>query len=389
MTGTAVDRARAVRTRWHAWRDDRIRSMLRHSVHNRVTGLARTLLALSTAATLLFTPPEHLMYVGPERTSGRLCGGFNGDIGLFCLAPADRMEWARWLAVAVLLVVASGWRPRWTAIPHWWISFSVFATSNVMEGGDQVAAITTLLLVPICLTDPRRLHWDRSTAPARSAAAHAVGAITAHLALRLIWAQACVIYLQASVSKLGGDEWRDGTTVWYWATSGSFGVPGALDGPVSRLFAQGWAVAGATWGTLVVEFALAWCLAAGRFPRRVGLVCGLALHASIAVLLGLPAFSLIMGALLLLYLVRPEDTPTARPGTSADADADADADAGTGTGTSAGTDAGTSAGTGADARIAAEDGGPVPSAGVRPSGADVSGTSSGYEPLTTHTGRPG
>lgn len=309
MSGAAG--TRLMRARWDVahWRDGRIRAMLTHSVHNRVTGTARTLMALATAASLLFTPVEHLFYVAGSRPSGRLCEGVNGDIGLFCLTPAGQVEWARWAAIAALLVIASGWRPRWTAIPHWWISLSFFSTSNVMEGGDQVAAVVTLLLIPVCLTDPRRLHWDAPPAPGT---APATGQIVAHLALRLIWLQACVLYLQASVAKLGGEEWRDGTSVWYWTTSGAFGAPGSLHGLMEWTLAHSWAVTAATWGTLAVEFALAWCLFGRLLPRRVTMFCAAVLHASIAVLFGLPAFSLIMTALLLLYLARPGDPPTVR-----------------------------------------------------------------------------
>ncbi|PZG39838.1 hypothetical protein C1I98_23110 [Spongiactinospora gelatinilytica] len=97
---------------------------------------------------------------------GRVCTGVTDRIGLFCLVPptTGALTAAKPAAAVVLVWVAGGWRPRLSAIPHWWVCFSFSTSSNIIDGGDQVAAITSLLLIPICLTDGRRWHWNRCTA---------------------------------------------------------------------------------------------------------------------------------------------------------------------------------------------------------------------------------
>jgi len=54
----------------------------------------------------------------------------------------------RWVSILVLLVAASGWRPRYTAIPMWWVLFGNQASLTVVDGGDQISAVLALLLIP-------------------------------------------------------------------------------------------------------------------------------------------------------------------------------------------------------------------------------------------------
>ena len=82
-----------------------------------------------------------------------------------CFLP--RFPWGPWLRTAWvgLLLVLSGYYPRFTGVLHWLISSSVFQAANLVEGGDQITAILTLLLVPVTLLDPRRNHWQQPTGP--------------------------------------------------------------------------------------------------------------------------------------------------------------------------------------------------------------------------------
>ncbi|ACU98150.1 sporulation-delaying protein SdpB family protein [Saccharomonospora viridis] len=248
------------------------------------------------------TPVGHLFFASPERPDGRVCTGVAEHIGLFCLVPSGQLGSGVVLSIVILVVVASGWRPRITAIPHWWISFSFYSTTNVVDGGDQVAAVVTFLLIPICVTDRRRWHWQSPVVTRQSAR------VVAHLSLVLIWIQASILYLHASVSKLGVLEWRDGSAVWYWMMFPPFSVPEYMKPAVGFVLSHGPAVLAITWGTLAIEFFLAWCVFARQAVRMAGLVAGWTLHAAIAIALGLPGFSSIMFALLILYLVRPGDS---------------------------------------------------------------------------------
>jgi antimicrobial peptide system SdpB family protein len=262
-------------------------------------GLARTLLALGTLATLLATDPAVLLSPLANGAVPPLCSGPAGW-GVWCLAP-EQPQLGRWLSILVLVAVASGWRPRLTAVPHWYVSWSLTVNATILDGGDQVTAVLTLLLVPIGLTDPRRWHWQRR--PATPAAEIGNGQLAGWTAALLIQIQVAVIYLHAAIAKLGVPEWADGTSLFYWFRHPVFGAPSWLRPATELVTGSPFGVAAITWGTLVLEFSLGIALLLPVPARRLLLVSGLAFHGMIAVAMGLISFGLAMSAALLLYLL--------------------------------------------------------------------------------------
>lgn len=271
-----------------------------------VYGVARSLLALATAGTVAFSTTGSLFRPAAGLPLAPYCNG-PGRVSLFCLVPHDRLWLARWLAVAILLVVASGWRPRYTALFHWWVSFSFAVSATIPDGGDQATAVLTLLMLPVALTDPRRWHWQ--TLPEETATAtRQVLRIIALSALLVIRVQVAGIYLNSSIAKLAVTEWRDGTAVYYWIGQPVFGAPGWLRGILLAMAATTLGVIAMTWGTLILEFALGIAIV---MPRRAGkylLPAGILFHAGIALMMGLLSFSIAMAGALILYL-RPVEQP--------------------------------------------------------------------------------
>ncbi|MEV0828181.1 sporulation-delaying protein SdpB family protein [Nonomuraea rubra] len=284
--------------------DRTIRTHLLAPVHTPLLGASRAILALSTMLTLLATPTPHLFFIGAGIVDGRICAGLADRIGLFCLVPAstEGLTAAKFAAVGILVWVAVGWRPRLSAFPHWWVCFSFSNSSNVIDGGDQVAAIASLLLIPICLTDGRKWHWNRPGQTSQPAA------VIAHISLRLIWLQVAVVYLHASIGKLGVAEWQNGTNYWYWATTEPFGLPSHLHSIGTWALQYAPVVVATTWGAIAIEFYLALCLIKSQPWRRWGLFLGFLLHGGIALSLGLLSFAGTMCAVLLLYMRRPHDS---------------------------------------------------------------------------------
>lgn len=260
-------------------------------------GLARTLLALGTCGTLAATSPRVLMSPLADGTIPPVCAGA-ARAGIWCLAPAGQGALARWLCVAVLLVVASGWRPRFTGIPHWYVSWSLMVDVSVLDGGDQITAVLTLLLIPATVTDPRRWHWqpppEGGIGPGR---------VLAYASVLLIQVQMAVVYLHASVAKLGVREWADGTAMYYWFNNPAFGAPGWLRPLVDAMTGWSVGVAALTWLSIAIEFALAVAILLRPPARRWLLVIGLAFHWLIALSMGLTSFSTAMSGGLLLYLL--------------------------------------------------------------------------------------
>lgn len=263
-----------------------------------VYGLARTLIALGTAGTLIFSSTSTLFRPVALLGEAPTCQGMTSG-GIFCLAPDGGLTAARWLCVAVLLLVASGWRPRWTAPLHAWVSFSVFTGIAIGDGGDQVAMVLSLLLTLPALGDPRRWHWQRL--PAAAAEQRRAWALAGTGALVLLRVQMSFLYFQACVSKLPHTEWADGTAMWYWGTSVAFGPPGWLRPVVEPLLALPLGVALLTWTPLFIEISLAACLLLRQRWRWYLLAAGVGFHLSIALMMGLWSFAFAMwGGLVLL-----------------------------------------------------------------------------------------
>lgn len=189
----------------------------------------------------------------------------------------------RVVALVVLAIAASGYRPRWTCVPHWYVTYSLGAAVYVPNGGEHAAALITLLLIPLCLGDRRTWQWSR---PREPMAPRWVGAAyAAHLAIRV---QVAVIYGQTLWAKMTESQWWQGTALHYVFQDPYFGALPAVRGALD------WTVPVFTWGTLVVELAIAVSAFCGRRWRLRALVAAAVLHAGIAVVLGLPSFSLVM-----------------------------------------------------------------------------------------------
>lgn len=270
-----------------------------------VVGLARSLLALSTAGTLAFTRMDSLFRPAVGIGEAPMCGGPRAAT-LFCVSPS--LEVARWVAIALLLVVASGYRPRLTGMVHYWINAGIATTAIAIDGGDHVACDLSLLLLPVTLADDRKWHWSRAVPPAPGLGGD-VRLLLARSALLMCRVQVAGLYLHAALGKLAVEEWVDGTAVYYWTSDPLMGSPGWLVKLLSPLLLSP-AIAVVTWGVLALELALAMGLWVRPERRKYLLWGGLALHGSILFLHGLVSFVLIMFAALVLFL-RPVDKPFA------------------------------------------------------------------------------
>lgn len=272
-----------------------------------VLGAARSLLALATLLTILFTPNAQLFFRSVTYPDGVTCDRVFSAISLFCVWRGDAAGVAVAVAVVLLAAVISGYLPAVTAVPHWWVAWSFNMSSPIPDGGDQVSAVLTLLLVPILLMDRRRHHWqlDRGYPSRRP-----VAKVIAYTALALCAIQVCVIYFHAAVGKFAVEEWANGTVLWYWFQDPTFAPAEPLR--TLMLGVVGSAAGGAVlaYGSLLIELLLAFALVAGPRYRAVMLVAGALFHLGIAVCFGLWSFSTTMLAALLLYLVRPS-RPTA------------------------------------------------------------------------------
>jgi antimicrobial peptide system SdpB family protein len=285
-----------------------------HNPWTNVYGVARSLIALATATTLLFDSSATLFRpLAGIPTEVPFCVDAAQRASLFCLVPRDHLDVARWLSIIGLLIVASGWRPRFTGILHWWIALGFQSTATIVDGGDQVATVLTLLLLPVTLTDGRRWHWQRAAQAEPPTSAPAIfGRVAALSAMVAIRVQVAAIYFHAGVGKMKVTEWADGTAMYYWMQNPTFGVHPSIAPLMHTLLGNAGFVAALTWGTITLEVLLSAGLLATRRARGVLLIFGIGLHIGIIVFMGLFSFGVTMIGALILFL-RPLDAEFAVP----------------------------------------------------------------------------
>jgi antimicrobial peptide system SdpB family protein len=264
---------------------------------SRTTALAvgRSLIAVAELTVILFTPNADLFPGSPGRAPRPLCDGLRAA-SLWCVdTGTPALTVSRLLSIGVLLVVAAGYRPRWTCVPHWYVAFSLNSAMYVPNGGEHVATLASLLLIPVCLGDDRVWQWRAPSAampPTWRGAAYA-----GHIAIR---GQLALIYGEGVLSKLTDPAWRNGTAMYYVFQDPNFGTSASLQGFLESGILRGWFVPAITWSTMVVELFLAVSAFGGRRVRRTALIVGAALHGAIIIVLGLPSFGLAMIGLLTL-----------------------------------------------------------------------------------------
>ncbi|HDR6821024.1 TPA: HTTM domain-containing protein [Bacillus thuringiensis] len=269
-----------------------------------VYGLARTLLALSLLLTLSLNDAQILFRPASGISEFPSC---TKNISIFCLLPSDYiyLNIIRWVCVGLLLLVVSGWRPQITGIIHWFIAYSLQVSATTLDGGEQVNAVLSLLLLPITLTDSRKWHWQSPISTDINSSREIVKSIIAVVTFFVIRFQVAILYLHSTIAKLFNAEWVDGTAVYYYLADPMLGLPPLIYNLVKPILSSPLVVV-ATWGTLLLQICLFGALFAPRKYWNKFLILALVFHESIALMLGLVSFSVTMCGALILFL-RPWD----------------------------------------------------------------------------------
>lgn len=218
-----------------------------------------------------------------------VCTGVN-SLNWFCLIGTE--PWTKMLACAVLVFVMSGYIPKVTALLHYWISFSIFNGIAVPDGGDQITAVLTLLLIPLCITDPRLNHWSAATVVPNRSKWRRGWPLAAVLGIKV---QMSVLYLQSCIEKTSQTEWATGNNLYYTA-SGVFGLSNPVRDFLGPLLENAFGVSLLTWSVLVLEFALAITLLTPAQWRPYLLLLAALFHTGIGIFMGLWSFAIAMVA---------------------------------------------------------------------------------------------
>ncbi|AZZ57123.1 HTTM domain-containing protein [Rathayibacter iranicus] len=185
-------------------------------------------------------------------------------------------------------------------------------TSAAPDGGDQLAGILGLLMLPVSLTDWRRHSWTA----VQSDRGLGSRVYLADVGVALAKLQVAVVYLVACLGKLESSEWVNGTALFYWVRNNVFGAPWIFRTTAEWVTSQPPLVAALSWGTLVLEFSLAISVFLPvSFRLRVLLPTALVFHLGIWLVLGVSSFAFVMFAALLILVV-PIGWSSSRPRTT-------------------------------------------------------------------------
>jgi len=261
--------------------------------------IARFILALGTLLTLLFNDinivtnhdyKDHITF--SAKHDARFVPLKKADLFMNMPAPA-----AKTVIIVILLVVMSGFAPQVTCLLHVLACFSVRNYIMVPNGGDEIGLMLAVLLLPLCLADPRINQWKKVKTPQQYPLRNIVGNI-AFFAIQL---QASVIYLYAAISKMSFKHWQDGTAIYSYSSHPFHGAPDWLR-HINEFITLSPVVIVITWATLALELFIGLCIFAPRRIKKIFLVLGLVFHFLIIINFGLISFFCTMAALLILYL---------------------------------------------------------------------------------------
>ena len=264
---------------------------------NNVYAIGRSMLAFSLLITFLFSPIDVLFdkYLFHKVTIDT----FLDTTNLFFLLGFDNLWIGKVITLLICLGVIIGYYPCITGILHWWVTFSFQQSGSILEGGDQIASIITLLLVPVTVVDNRNNHWNHTII--RTSVFKNFFAL---VPLEIIRIQMAVLYLQAGTEKLYKVvEWQNGTALYYYLKDPLFGYPLWAGYFFEPLLAEPFLISLFTWSVPIFEITLFGALFMKDSLRLKILPLALLFHILIALLIGLWSFSFAMFGGIVLYLI--------------------------------------------------------------------------------------
>ncbi len=263
----------------------------------RVYSVARSIIALSELLTLSLNKitiffPYTSAYFNDTTSKFSIFHllGFNNDALIL----------GKTICILVLLAVISGFFPQITSLLHYWVAFSIQASMIVLDGGEQVCVVLSLLLIPIALTDNRINAWYKPKKDDRLYSNYfKIISLVFYWALRF---QVFFIYFDALVQKLYIKEWINGTSLYYFFNDYLITMPSFFH----RVFAfilNSQLIAIPTYGTLIAECLLTLAIFTRQTYWKYFFALGFLLHLMFAIIIGLFSFSMIMIGALVIYLV--------------------------------------------------------------------------------------
>jgi len=263
-----------------------------------VYGIGRTIVALATLITLVFTSSYDLFdYNLFEYNRSHT---FLDSINIFYLLGYENLILTKWISILVLLLVVTGFYPRITGILHFIVVYSFHKTCSITDGGDQIAMILVFLLIPVTLLDSRVNHFFEK----KTNTSFFSNSISVLILKIIIPLQMAVVYLHAAMHKLYSvPEWRDGTALYYILLDPLFANDIFRNPFVMDIVSSPYIVNSMTWGSILIEIVLFGSFFMSYPKRKYTLILGFFFHFLIIIYFGLASFFFSMfGGLVILSL---------------------------------------------------------------------------------------
>ena len=208
------------------------------------------------------------------------------------------------LAVLAILIIL-GWRTR-IVLPFYlvaWVSF-IELNDGAGDQGDNAYRMFMIAMLFADTTrrwslDAKRKRQQNPEFPETDGGSYRWALIMANnLAIVVLAFQVCAIYMSGGLYKAGGQAWQHGFAVYNPLHTAQFGTWPVLS---DLLTAWGPMVVAVSWASILFQCAFPFMLF-NRYTRIVGLLGILAFHLGIALLMGLPWFSLTMIAVDAIFI---------------------------------------------------------------------------------------
>lgn len=209
------------------------------------------------------------------------------------------------LLMAIAVAVVIGWRTRVnTLLLVIGVTALVERNTLVGDAGDNIARIGLLLMVFMSTAE----HWSVDATRRRRAAQQSPLSLPRrlfaglpvlpawltnavhNLALMALALQVFILYTASALFKVQGEIWQNGTAIYYPLASAEFSVFPSLN---SLMASNAVVLTAATYFAVYVQLFFAVGLL-HPLTRRLALLGVIAMHVGIAILMGLPWFSLSM-----------------------------------------------------------------------------------------------
>lgn len=267
------------------------------SPESRLIGIGRTIVAMSQLSFLMLTPASfYIVPVGSPQIDLKCSEGVIRGYSIYCILPYSAQT-VSYIVCFVLFFVAIGIYPRITGVFHFWASFSVASSISLPDGGEAMVQVVTFFLMFVLLGDSRRWHWSKSASNdvCFYGRASKIFRSISWAGMWVLCLQISYVYINSALTKLSVEQWKDGTATYYVSRMELFGAAGLFDDFLRGAFSIPLIALASTWGTIVVEIAIAiLILLPYKLAARIAVALSFLLHLIIALMIGIFSFAVIM-----------------------------------------------------------------------------------------------